>query len=72
MEMKYFLFSTLLVVVSLHFVASTEKDEDYSQVKKEVDDILKQLENEHIAQQKHIDAGEDKATAAAAAGKFFA
>ena len=50
-----------MAVVSLHFVASTQNDEDYSQVKKEVDGILKQLENEHIAQQ-HVDAaGKDKA-----------
>ena len=60
MELKYFLFSALFVVVSLQFVASTEKEEDYSQVKKEVDDILKQLENEHIA---HVAGSEDKAAA---------
>ena len=48
MKLKYFLVSSLLLVVSLQFVATmaTGKDEDYNQVKKEVDEILKQMENE--------------------------
>ena len=51
MELKYFLASSIFVIIAIQLASCSTKDEEYKQMKKEVDGLLKEIVSQEKSKQ---------------------